>query len=77
VKSGAANPVAKLLGVIAGMCAGADSIDDLDMLRGTGVDEAGVAPSATFAPWTWRDGSRHGEGVPALCSYSPSDHGHS
>ena len=33
IKSGAANPVPKLLGVIAGMCAGADSIDDLDMLR--------------------------------------------
>ena len=30
------------------------------------VDEAGVAPSATFAPWTWRDGSRHG-GV-SFCS---------
>jgi len=29
IKSGAANPAPKLLGVIAGMCAGADSIDDL------------------------------------------------
>src|SRR5829696_1505705 len=29
IKSGAANPVPKLLTVIAGMCAGADSIDDL------------------------------------------------
>ena len=30
IKSGAANPVPKLMSVIAGMCAGADSIDDLD-----------------------------------------------
>ena len=37
IKSGAANPVPKLLGVIAGMCAGADSIDDLDMLRAGGT----------------------------------------
>ncbi len=28
IRSGAANPAPKLLGVIAGMCAGADSIDD-------------------------------------------------
>src|SRR6476661_8764649 len=32
IKSGAANPAPKLLGVIAGMCAGADSIDDLNLL---------------------------------------------
>jgi Transposase DDE domain group 1 len=37
VKSGAANPVPKLLGVIAGMCAGADSINDLNMLRAGGM----------------------------------------
>ena len=37
IKSGAANPAPKLLGVIAGMCAGADSIDDLDMLRAGGM----------------------------------------
>src|SRR5215210_3153391 len=37
IRSGAANPVPKLLGVIAGMCAGADSIDDLDMLRAGGM----------------------------------------
>jgi Transposase DDE domain group 1 len=36
IKSGSANPVPKLLSVIAGMCAGADSIDDLDMLRAGG-----------------------------------------
>ena len=33
IKSGSANPAPKLLTVIAGMCTGADSIDDLDMLR--------------------------------------------
>ena len=37
IKSGAANPVPKLLGVIAGMCAGADSIEDLDVLRVGGM----------------------------------------
>jgi hypothetical protein len=36
IKSGSANAVPKLLSVIAGMCAGADSIDDLDMLRAGG-----------------------------------------
>ena len=37
IKSGSANPVPKLLGVIAGMCAGADSIEDLDALRAGGM----------------------------------------
>ena len=37
IRSGSANPVPKLLGVIAGMCAGADSIDDLDVLRSGGM----------------------------------------
>jgi len=37
IKSGAANPAPKLLTVIAGMSAGADSIDDLDMLRAGGM----------------------------------------
>jgi len=37
IKSGSANPAPKLLGVIAGMCAGADSIGDLDMLRAGGM----------------------------------------
>jgi hypothetical protein len=37
VKSGSANPAPKLLSVIAGMCAGADSIDDLDVLRAGGM----------------------------------------
>src|SRR4249919_3519115 len=38
IKSGAANPAPKLLAVIAGMCAGADSIEDLDMLRAGDAD---------------------------------------
>src|SRR3954467_6734093 len=49
IKSGSANPAPKLLGVIAGMCAGADSIDDLDMLR------AGAMPilfDGVYAPST-------------------------
>ncbi len=37
IKSGSANPVPKLLSVIAGMCAGADSIADLDVLRSGGM----------------------------------------
>lgn len=37
VKSGAANPAPKLTTLIAGMCAGADSIDDVDVLRSGGM----------------------------------------
>lgn len=37
IKSGSANPAGKLLTVIAGMCSGADSIDDLDALRAGGM----------------------------------------
>lgn len=33
VSSGGASPAAKVLTVVAGMCAGADSIDDVDRLR--------------------------------------------
>ena len=36
VKSGAANPVPKLTSIVAGMAAGADSIDDLDVIRSGG-----------------------------------------
>jgi hypothetical protein len=46
--SGAADPAPKLLTLIAGMCAGADSIDDIDLLRSGGMTHlfAGVyAPS--------------------------------
>src|SRR4051794_22065737 len=49
VKSGAANPVPKLLGVIAGMCTGADSIDDLDMLRAGGMP---ILFDGVYAPST-------------------------
>ena len=37
VKSGAANPAAKLATLVAGMCAGADSIDDIDVVRSGGM----------------------------------------
>ena len=37
IKSGSANPLPKLTTVIAGMCAGADSIDDLDVVRAGGM----------------------------------------
>jgi hypothetical protein len=49
IKSGSANPAPKLLTVIGGMCAGADSINDLDMLR------AGAMPilfDGVYAPST-------------------------
>ncbi|MGH3968197.1 MAG: IS1380 family transposase [Mycobacterium sp.] len=48
VKSGAANPAPKLMTLIGGMCAGADSIDDVDVVRAGGMKTlfAGVyAPS--------------------------------
>ncbi|TXH28119.1 MAG: IS1380 family transposase, partial [Mycobacterium sp.] len=37
IRSGAANPSPKLTTLIAGMCAGADSIDDLDVVRSGGM----------------------------------------
>jgi hypothetical protein len=37
IKSGSANPSPKLTTVIAGMCLGADSIDDLDLVRAGGM----------------------------------------
>jgi Transposase DDE domain group 1 len=37
IKSGSANPAPKLATLIAGMCAGADSIDDLDVVRAGGM----------------------------------------
>ena len=33
-----ANPAGKAMTIVAGMCAGADGIDDLDMLRTGGMD---------------------------------------
>jgi hypothetical protein len=49
IKSGAANPAPKLLGVIAGMCAGADSIQDLDVLRAGGMP---ILFDGVYAPST-------------------------
>jgi hypothetical protein len=49
IKSGSANPAPKLLGVIAGMCAGADSIDDLDLLRAGGMP---ILFDGVYAPST-------------------------
>jgi hypothetical protein len=37
IKSGSANPSPKLVTLVAGMCAGADCIDDLDIVRAGGV----------------------------------------
>lgn len=37
IKSGAANPAPKLATLIGGMCAGADSIDDVDLVRSGGM----------------------------------------
>jgi hypothetical protein len=50
VKSGAANPTPKLTSIIAGMAAGADSIDDLDIIRAGGMTKVfgGVYANATL-----------------------------
>jgi len=50
VKSAAANPAGKLTAIIAGMAAGADSIDDLDVIRAGGMPRmfAGVYAPATL-----------------------------
>jgi hypothetical protein len=49
IKSGGANPAPKLVGVIAGMCAGADSIEDLDVLRAGGMP---ILFDGVYAPST-------------------------
>ena len=50
VKSGAANATGKLTSIIAGMAAGADSIDDLDVIRSGGMKKlfGGVYACATL-----------------------------
>src|SRR6476469_7495096 len=50
VASGAANATAKLTAIIAGMAAGADSIDDLDVIRSGGMSKLfdGVYAAATL-----------------------------
>jgi len=50
VKSGAANATPKLTSIIAGMAAGADSIDDLDVIRSGGMNKlfGGVYACATL-----------------------------
>ena len=50
VKSGAANPTPKLTSIIAAMAAGADSIDDLDLIRAGGMKHLfdGVYAAATL-----------------------------
>jgi hypothetical protein len=50
VKAGAANPTPKLTSIIAGMAAGADSIDDLDVIRAGGMKQVftGVYAAATL-----------------------------
>jgi hypothetical protein len=50
VKSGAANATPKLASIVAGMAAGADSIDDLDVIRSGGMKKVfgGVYAAATL-----------------------------
>jgi hypothetical protein len=50
VKSGAANATPKLTSIVAGMAAGADSIDDLDVIRSGGMNQLfdGVYAAATL-----------------------------
>jgi hypothetical protein len=50
IRSGAANPTPKLSSIIAGMAAGADSIDDLDVIRAGGMKNlfGAVYASATL-----------------------------
>lgn len=50
VKSGASNPTPKLTSIIAGMACGADSIDDLDVIRAGGMKQmfGGVYAAATL-----------------------------
>ena len=49
IRSGAANPAPKLTAVIAGMAAGADSVDDLEVIRAGGMKKLF---GAVYAPST-------------------------
>ena len=49
IKSGSANPAPKLATLIAGMCAGADSIDDLEVVRSGGMN---IVFEGVYAPST-------------------------
>jgi hypothetical protein len=49
IRSGAANPTPKLTSIIAGLAAGADSIDDLDVIRAGGMKKLF---DAVYAPAT-------------------------
>lgn len=55
-----ANSAAKTLSIVAGMAAGADSIDDLDLIRHGGMDRlfAGIRAPSTCG--TWLRGFTHG-----------------
>jgi hypothetical protein len=66
IKSGAANPAPKLVGVIAGMCAGADSIDDLDVLRVGGCRSCSTG--STHPPPSGRCCGSSASGTPASWS---------
>ncbi len=50
VTSGAANPAPKLATLIAGMCAGADYIDDVDLVRAGGMK---TLFDRVYAPPPW------------------------
>src|SRR6266436_7339133 len=49
IASGSANPAPKLVTLVAGMCAGADCIDDVDVLRSGGMK---TLFGAVYAPST-------------------------
>ena len=54
IRSGSANPAPKLATVVAGMCAGADCIDDIDLLRSGGMKalfDGVYAPSTVGTVW--------------------------
>src|SRR3954464_11307802 len=55
-----ANPPAKALSIVAGMAAGADSIDDLHLIRHGGMDRLFTGIRAPSTCGTWLRGFTHG-----------------
>jgi DDE family transposase len=55
-----ANTAAKALSIVAGMAAGADSIDDLDLIRHGGMDRLFTGIRAPSTCGTWLRGFTHG-----------------
>ena len=70
IKSGSANPAPKLATVVAGMCAGADCIDVIDVVRSGGMKALfdGVYEPSTIGMLLWEFTFRHARQLESVLS---------